>query len=354
MTKEDFEERYNNVYIKCYTLKQLKYLVETYASNLLAWGSQLTNNEILSNNYNDEGVIIKFRDELECYWGYYDHEVDTFINYEDLFKKTKENTKNSKMHKITRILENIYNDKDLRSKIVPLFMSDPGHGKSQLIHEFAKSKGVNIVELITSQMSPFEISGICIPSHTKERMVYYNFDSLENLKDDDILLFDELPNGNPSVLNACLTLIEGRRMISGKKLPNIMIVAAGNPQGMTPMTPQIKERFVWYDLSFDERSWIKYMIKKYDITSNIGEKLAFLVKEEKHVGQNFNTPRSIDKAVNMIIKKVETPYSTKILPILETLITNTQEDIELKDGSKFLKNESRKWIDLIRIENNIL
>lgn len=226
--------------------------------------------------------------------------------------------------------------------------------KSQLIHNFAKSKGVDIIEMIASQMSPFEVSGICIPSHTKERMIYYDFDSLVNLKEGSILFLDELPNANPSVLNAMLTLIESRRMISGKKLPNIMIVAAGNPHGMTPMTPQVKERFVWYNLSFEEKSWIDYMINKYDITLNIGRKLAKLIKEEEFTGQNFKSPRSIDKAVNMLIKQVETPYSNTILPILEELITNNSENTIMIKNKEFLKGETMKWITIKQYKDEII
>ena len=262
------------------------------------------------------------------------------------------------MNEITRVLEKIYENQDLRSSIVPLFMSNPGIGKTAMVSAFAKSKGVDMIEMIASQMSPFEVSGICIPSHTKERMVYYDFDRLANLKDGDIVFLDELPNANPSVLNAMLTLIESRTMISGKKLPNILIVAAGNPQGMTPMTPQVKERFVWYDIKFEETSFIKYMIEKYDITSNIGKKLSQLIKEQKFDGEtitNFMTPRSVDKAVNMLIKQVETPYKSKILPILEELIINDQsENIVLKNGEIFNLGEHKKWIDIIRIEKNLV
>ncbi len=226
--------------------------------------------------------------------------------------------------------------------------------KTEQINAFAKSKGVKMVEMIGSQMSPFEVSGICVPSHTKERMVYYDFDSLLDLKDGDLLFLDELPNSNPSVLNAMLTLIGSRRMISGKKLPKIMIVAAGNPQGMTPMTPQIKERFIWYNLKFDQSSFIKYMINKYDITLSIGEKLSNLIKDEQFTGQNFFTPRSVDKAVNMLIKQVETPYNLSILPILEELITNTTgETIMIKD-KEFLKDETMKWITIKQYNDEII
>ena len=56
----------------------------------------------------------------------------------------------------------------------------------------------------------------------------------------------------------------------------------------------------------------------------------------------------------MVINKVKTPYSTTVLPILNELISNTTEnDIILKDGSIFAQDESKKWLDIIRIEKEI-
>lgn len=258
------------------------------------------------------------------------------------------------MHRIKEILEKVYNDDSLRKSIVPLFIGNPGLGKTVMIEQFAKEKGVQLVELITSQMSPFEISGIAYPDRDSKKMEYYNFDKLENLKDGDILFFDELLNGNPTVLNACLTILEQRRFISGAPLPNIMIVAAANPQGMTPLTPQIKERFVWYDVSFDPKMWKEYMIGKYGITNAIGNKLTSFIQAEKFTGSNFYTPRSVDKSIDMIIKRVPTPYRDQIEPIVSELITNnTKQPIPLS-GRKTLKpGETITWVDLIRHKHKI-
>ena len=250
-----------------------------------------------------------------------------------------------------KILEKIYTNNNLRKRIVPLFIGDPGIGKTAIIEQFAKEKNVSLVELITSQMSPFEISGICIPRHEEQKMVYYNFDRLDNLKDGDILFFDELLNGNPTVLNACLTILEQRTMISGKKLPDIMIIAAANPQGMTPLTPQIKERFVWYKVKFDDISWQKFMAEKYLMPDNISKLLVNLIKNENFTsGHNYNTPRSIDKAVEMIIYDAPTPYSQALLPILKTHITNILEkDVELENGKILVPNEMISYLELIKI-----
>lgn len=199
------------------------------------------------------------------------------------------------MKRIYEVLEGVYNNDSLRKTIVPLFIGNPGGGKTAIINQFAEDKKVKIVELIASQMSPFEISGIAMPNKTTKKMTYYNFDKLENLQDGDILFFDELLNGNPVVLNACLTILEQRKFISGKPLPNIMIVAAANPQGMSPLTPQIKERFVWYNVTFDRKMWTDYMFKKYGLIKPIANKLINLIQSEDFITNNFNTPRSIDK-----------------------------------------------------------
>lgn len=268
------------------------------------------------------------------------------------------------MKNVKKILEKIYENQELRRSIVPLFIGDPGLGKTFMIEEFAKEKGANLVELITSQMSPFEISGIAMPDKDSKKMTYYNFDKLEELKDGDILFFDELLNGNPVVLNACLTILEQRRFISGKPLPNIMIVAAANPQGMVPLTPQIKERFVWYDVKFNKKMWIEYMIEKRQITRKIGDKLAKLISDEKFTTHNFFTPRSVDKAVNMIINEVHTPYEKILEPILSEPITNTlKEKVILQKTIRKTKSkkgvpeialhpgEMTTWLKLIKAKN---
>jgi hypothetical protein len=144
-------------------------------------------------------------------------------------------------------------------------------------------------------------------------------------------------------------------MISGKPLPNIMICAAANPQGMVPLTPQIKERFVWYDIKFDKKNWIDYMKIKYSITDTIGTKLSNLILNEKFTGNNFYTPRSIDKAINMLIYDVITPYHTVLFPILSELIENKLEkSIKLSETKSLEVNEMITWLELIKHKKQLL
>jgi hypothetical protein len=254
------------------------------------------------------------------------------------------------MKRIEEVLAKVYDNKELRSSIVPLFIGNPGLGKTKIIEKFAKERGAKLVELITSQMSPFEISGIAMPDKETKKMTYYNFDKLETLKNGDILFFDELLNGNPVVLNACLTILEQRRLISGKALPNIMIIAAANPQGMVPITPQIKERFLWYNVGFSRTMWKEYMRKKYSMPKEVSDPLCDLIHAETFISNNFNTPRSLDKAVSMIATDCPTPYTDILEPSLNMNISNTFKKRRVRINKKSFLNpgESIKYIDFLK------
>lgn len=256
-----------------------------------------------------------------------------------------------KVGEIYGILENIYNDKSLRQIVVPLFMSDTGMGKTTIIEQFMKDKGVYKPPLVLSQRMPFEISGMALVDKELDKMKYYDFDFLLDLKDDDILFIDETYNANPQTLSAFLTFLESRIMISGRKLPNIMIVAAANPQGMPVLTQQIRRRFLQYDVIFDKESWKKYMFKKHKVPygkdNPIGDMLCKLIENEKFTGYNYNTPADLDKAVEMIIKNIRTPYEESLNSILNTFV---EVPIDVFDGETlvFGKNQKVSWLTLRR------
>lgn len=275
------------------------------------------------------------------------HEANTFLKEGDIKFNHKIIMDNKT--KIKNILEGIYNDLELRKKVVPLFLGNPGINKTSAIREFAKEKGVRLVPLVLSQRSPNEISGALMPENGQMR--YFDYDLLKSLKKGDILLLDEVLNTKSMVLDACLTILMERELISGHKLPNIMIVAAANPQGATRLTPQQKERFLVYDIELDEKGFQLYLEDKYDMPESIARDVVALVKSETFVGNKFNykSARSIDTAIEMMIKEIPTPYEEVLSSILNRTIKNEEEgDILLKDGSLFLKGELMSYLKIMR------
>lgn len=144
-------------------------------------------------------------------------------------------------------------------------MSAPGLSKTSQINQWAEEHGRRVFELIISQRMPSEISGMPMPNSNTQKMEIYDFNTLLEMKDGDILFFDEFTNGNIQTLNACLTLIQDRMMLSGKKLPSVLIVAAGNPQGSCELLPQTKQRFFWTNVTFSPEMWATYIWKTYRV-----------------------------------------------------------------------------------------
>ena len=187
-----------------------------------------------------------------------------------------------------------------RKEIVLCLMGKPGIGKTESIERFAREHGRTEVHIIASQILPNEVSGMTMPNQETHTMDVFDHVRLGHMEDGDILFFDELLKGQTQVLNACLTLIQERRMMSGRELPDILIVAAANPLA-TPakLPPEIRQRFMFVDMEWDSAEWILYMEAK-----GFGNRKA-LVEMAKIIEKSLNgdwsklwnvlTPRSATK-----------------------------------------------------------
>ena len=185
---------------------------------------------------------------------------------------------------------------EARNEVVLCLIGKPGIGKTQFIYEFAQDKGAKVVEIIASQILPNEVSGITMPVDSTHSMEIYDHARLSSLEDGDILFFDELLQASPQTLSACLTLIQERRLMSGKKLPDIMIVAAANHLPSPTMIPmQIRQRFMFVDVDWDAAAWCKHVNSKFNLkvsTKQARDLVSF-------IDDNYNslTPRTLDKLI---------------------------------------------------------
>lgn len=213
------------------------------------------------------------------------------------------------------VLNKTYSNSFLRQKTVPLFMSNPGLGKSTIVKQFAEDKGVHVEKLTLSTRMPNEVTGMMMPDLVNNKLICLDNERLLNLKDGDILFFDEVFNGTlKQTLDSFLNFLEDRMLPSGKKLADVMIVAASNPQGLIQLTPQIKERFIRYDLKFNSEEWIALMKFKYGMPRNISMKLCRLISEEKFENADwaYYSPRSIEKSILQAAFELEGPLDHKV------------------------------------------
>lgn len=182
-------------------------------------------------------------------------------------------------------------------------MSAPGLSKTSQINQWAEEHGRRVFELIISQRMPSEISGMPMPNSNTQKMEIYDFNTLLEMKDGDILFFDEFTNGNIQTLNACLTLIQDRMMLSGKKLPSVLIIAAGNPQGSCELLPQTKQRFFWTNVTFSPEMWAAYIWKTHRIFPT-GALLDYIVETYNRnrfdrTAYNYFTARTAENIIRL-------------------------------------------------------
>lgn len=198
-------------------------------------------------------------------------------------------------------------DKDgVRDQIVPCFMGCPGIGKTHEIERYAKDRGKKVVHIIASQILPSEVSGITMPDKEAGGMTVYDHVRLSSLKDGDILFFDELLQGQQQVLSACLTLIQERRLMSDKPLPDVMIVAAANPLANPSQLPQaIRDRFLFIGMQFSFAEWKQYMIDSQDIIIEDSMQNEIDACDTTVAGWNSQTPRTVTKLCTFIRNNID-------------------------------------------------
>lgn len=253
---------------------------------------------------------------------------------------------------IAMLLESAY---EMRKEIVPLLMGEPGIGKTQGVYDFAERKGVKVVELYLSQMSPLEISGMTMPNEADHSMQVFDSKRLDSLEDGDVLFLDELLQAPQQVLAACLTLIQERRMLSGKMLPDVFIVAAANPiENMDTRIPlSIRQRFMAVEVVFDDDAWTMYMQSRGMLAKVDDIKLV----HGASYSNRFNrcTPRSLTKLCEwffsakdkgFVLKTigdmfgadvkdvVDDIYMRSINPVKKDLVSAINDQMkDMKDGS---------------------
>lgn len=222
-----------------------------------------------------------------------------------------------------------------RDEVVLCLLGAPGIGKTESVERFARDHHRNVVHIIASQIMPNEVSGMTMPNQETHSMEIFDHEKLGHLRDGDIIFFDELLKGQQQVLNACLTLIQERRLMSGKRLPDVLIVAAANPLGSAKQLPiEIRQRFLFVNVGWDSGEWSRYMRETHGITptesmvKDLEDAYSAYSKGESNTW-NTLTPRTATK----LMLWADSVHENKVLmsavsvQIAEAFGTNVKDDV---------------------------
>ena len=236
----------------------------------------------------------------------------------------------------------------VRDHVALGLMSDPGLSKTSQIKQWAEEHDRKYFELIISQRMPSEISGMPMPVTDTKLMEIFDFNTLLQMEDGDILSFDEFTNGNIQTLNACLTLIQERTMLSGKKLPSIIVVAMGNPQGRCDLLPQTKQRFWWVDVQWHAQTWKDYMFAEWGM--RIDKVIIDYISNQfrdgfKNDTFNYWTPRTMENLIRVANEIEADDVFWEVGKIDNQLKEGIYRTIASIGQLARIKQECYKWID---------
>ncbi len=188
----------------------------------------------------------------------------------------------------------------------------PGVGKSDVVRQVAKQRGIELIDLRLSQLDPVDLRGV--PSvDTKKHITSWNTPSFLPTDGKGILFLDEINSATQATQAAAYQLVLDRKLGDYVLPPGWAIIAAGNRSTdraiVNQMSTALKNRFTHLNYEVNNDDWCDWALR-----NNIAvEVLGFIrfrpmllnefeqrndSKEERERGQRlkdaqaFATPRS--------------------------------------------------------------
>ncbi len=191
----------------------------------------------------------------------------------------------------------------LRAKKVPMLVSSPGIGKSDIIQAIAKEYDLFVIDLRLSQADPTDMNGFPTMNMDRTRSRYAAPEDFP-LEGDTIplhadgrpykgwLLFLDEFNSAPHAVQAAAYKIVLDRKVGQKNLHKMLaIVAAGNLSTdraiVNKLSTAMQSRMVHYELEIDHDAWHDWAIE-----NNIDHRIIGFVKFKPGVLFNFKADHS--------------------------------------------------------------
>lgn len=151
----------------------------------------------------------------------------------------------------------------LNAKQPTMIHGSPGVGKSDIVRQVAKQRGVELIDLRLSQLDPVDLRGV--PSiDTKKRITLWNTPNFLPTNGEGILFLDEINSAAQATQAAAYQLVLDRKLGDYVLPPGWDIVAAGNRVTdraiVNEMSTALKNRFVHLEYEVNNEDWCSWAL----------------------------------------------------------------------------------------------
>lgn len=140
----------------------------------------------------------------------------------------------------------------------------PGVGKSDVVRQIAKQRGIELIDLRLSQLDPVDLRGV--PSvDTKKRVTLWNTPNFLPTDGKGILFLDEINSAAQATQAAAYQLVLDRKLGDYVMPPGWAIIAAGNRATdraiVNQMSTALKNRFTHLNYEVNNDDWCDWALR---------------------------------------------------------------------------------------------
>ena len=140
----------------------------------------------------------------------------------------------------------------------------PGVGKSDVVRQIAKQRGIELIDLRLSQLDPVDLRGV--PSvDTKKHITSWNTPSFLPTDGKGILFLDEINSAAQATQAAAYQLVLDRKLGDYVMPPGWVIIAAGNRSTdraiVNQMSTALKNRFTHLNYEVNNDDWCDWALR---------------------------------------------------------------------------------------------
>lgn len=214
-----------------------------------------------------------------------------------------------KISEMGKIIDIAFKAREMGEIWNPLFISPPGGGKSTVLINYCKDRGLPFITFTSATLEPPDVKGF---PHIVDGRTKFAIPFTLPTEGKGMVILEEINRGSTAVMNCWMSLTDIRRGFDEYKLPEgWIVVGAINPENTTydvnNMDPALKDRFEMFYVDYSKEDFLKYVTAaKWDETLvNFIEAGLWMYKTPEEIsanpGNKYISPRTLSK-VNTVLK----------------------------------------------------